>query len=91
MIIEELLQGVKKIEVEGHWPAEGQGQAMSDERRSLGQRAKILAEAASDSHPVLGRDLEKIYTIRTRRHYGIEEVPAQTKAGAAKGAIEPNS
>jgi hypothetical protein len=91
MIIEELLQGAKKIEVERPWPTQRQGQAVRDEWRALGQSAKALAKRAADAHPILGRDLEKIYAIRTRRHYGVEEAPAQTKACAAKGAIELNS
>jgi len=64
---------------------------MRDEWRSLGQPSKTLAEAASDSHPILGRDLEKIYAIRTRRHYGVEEGPAQAKACAANEASAPGS
>ena len=59
---------------------------------SLGQRSKTLAEAASDSHPILGCDLEKIDAIRNRRRRGASRNgAAQAKACAANGAIELNS
>ena len=61
MAPEKFLDPGEQLPVKRIGGTQGEGQAVTDEGKALGILRQLAPQPATDTHPVLGRDLQKLH------------------------------
>ncbi len=83
----ERLDIANELLVERCGPADGQRQAVDEERVALREPAELLAERAAHVNPVFRRDLHEVDLGGRIRHQLVGNRATQAEAGAADGIL----